>query len=355
MPEEPIHLLDEKGLDALLDRAFLELKLDDPKNESIMDGTSQSVIHSDYYELPGKHSNIKYLITKSGFKYLLIIAVSVISVIIYSISKKTNTASSIKQNEKQSEIPQKTTVVINDPAQKKGEKILKQNQPASQNYISDTLVKKLATALNLTNAGKNSDPIQHDSLKGPVKQAEAFLDIDGVDRGIFYHISGAEGTSDRNRHALFWYTHKELPNTYFVIEQLCWNKWVTRGKVIAGKGRPGRGNYSGKIPDKFLYKFKIPSHSGENGLRVVLMNDSNACLAVSKELKWTSKRVAKVSYTINKRNKEIRFSNDTYYELYNTSGEIVDQGSTRIISYATFEKGIYILNFDNSTATIKLK
>ena len=193
-----------------------------------------------------------------------------------------------------------------------------------------------------------SGQVQNDSLK-------KLVDIDGTERGIFYHISFADGPSGKKNHVLGWYTHKEIPRTHFVIEQLCRNKWIKRGERIAQKGLPGSGNYAGKINGKFLYTLKIPSHSGENGFRVLLMNDSNVCLATSKELLWTSKWAPKVEYSIKKRDKEIVFSSETYFELYDASGKLVKEGRATIISYDTLDEGDYTLNYDNTTATIKLK
>lgn len=198
----------------------------------------------------------------------------------------------------------------------------------------------------------------NDSLKVPV---EKLVDISGIERGIFYHISYNGGPrKDEINQTLFWYTHYELPaKTHFVIEHFCCNKWAQRGKV-SGKGRPGTGNYAGKEPGKYQYKFKVPAHSGENRWRVLLMNDSNVCLAVSKELRAVNNKgeptifTAKVDYTLKKKTKEICFSDETYYELYDAAGILVDGGRGKKISYSALEKGTYTLNYDNSTATVKL-
>jgi len=192
-----------------------------------------------------------------------------------------------------------------------------------------------------------------DTSKIKAKDAEKLVDDEGVERGIFYHIS-ANGGPDIKRHALFWYTHKEIPNTYFIVEQHCWNKWVERGKYT-GKGIPGHGEYAGKIQGKFLYKYKLPAHSGENGMRVLLMNDSNVCIAMSKELFYVNEKVPKVNYTLKKRDKEIHFSAETYFELYDPEGELVEKTYAKILSYKGLKEGTYKLNYDNTSTSIKLK
>jgi len=198
-----------------------------------------------------------------------------------------------------------------------------------------------------------------DSLKIP---GEKLVDISGIERGIFYHISYVGGpVTDEKNQTLYWYTHYELPvKTHFVIEHFIWNKW-TKGGKFSGKGRPGTDNYAGKEPGKYQYKFKIPGHSGENRWRVLQMNDSNVCLAVSKEIRAVNNKGeptvynAKVNYTIQKKTKEICFSAETYYELYDSSGKLIDEGRGKTISYADLEKGIYSLNYDNFTEAIKLE
>jgi hypothetical protein len=90
-------------------------------------------------------------------------------------------------------------------------------------------------------------------------------------------------------------------------------------------------------------------------MRVLQMNDSNSCIAVSKELKWLAVQTEKVDYTIKKRAKEISFNNATYYELYDSNNIIVKQGYGKTITYDELPKGVYRLNYDNFTTTIKLK
>ncbi len=101
------------------------------------------------------------------------------------------------------------------------------------------------------------------------------------------------------------------------------------------------------------YRFKIQPHSGENRMRVLLMNDSNVCLSISKELKWISPLTPKVSYTDKKGSKEINFSNETEYEVLDSSGTAVKVGRGTSVSYADLDIGTYTLNYDNSTATFK--
>lgn len=156
-----------------------------------------------------------------------------------------------------------------------------------------------------------------------------------------------------NNHLFFWYTKKYIPNTYFIVEHFCWGRWVNRRKVT--ETSVGKREYFGKTGSKCEYRFKIQPHSGENKLRVLLMNDSNVCLAISKEFKWVSPLTPKVTFTDKKKTKEIQFSTETDYEILDSKGNLVkdDRGTT--IFYADLDDGTYTLNYDNSTTTFTKK
>lgn len=176
----------------------------------------------------------------------------------------------------------------------------------------------------------------------------------GKDTAFFYHISYIGGPPSSENHTLCWYTWTEVPNTHFIIEHFCWNRWVKRGKVT-GKGRPGTGEYKGKEAGKFQYQFGITRHSGENKFRVLLMNDSNVCLAVSKELNGMQARAPKANYSIEKKGKEIQFSYTTYYEMYNAKDSLVKYGNGKTLNYFDLPEGIYTLYYDSSKTTLKIK
>lgn len=206
--------------------------------------------------------------------------------------------------------------------------------------------------------------LKHDSLK-TIKSTEKLVDILGVERGIFYHISYAggpkEGPVGKKDHILAWWTHKEIPKTYFSVEIFCWNRWVKRGKIIPGKGIVGTKDHSGRIPGKYYYTLKVPPHSGHNKWRVVLMNDSNVCIGVSKELDAITDKgepiafTPKIEHNHKKKIKEIQFSNTTYYELYDASGKLVAQDYAKFVSYLTLDKGSYTLYYDNTSTSFENK
>ena len=157
-----------------------------------------------------------------------------------------------------------------------------------------------------------------------------------------------------NNHLLVWNTKKYIPKTYFVVEKFYWGKWVKQLKV--NENSPlGKREYFSKKESNCIYKFKIPPHSGENIIRVRLMNDSNVCLAISKELKWISVATPKVSYTDKKGSKEIRFSDETNYEILDSKGTLIKDGRGISVSYADLKEGTYTLNYDNTSTSLNLK
>jgi len=157
-----------------------------------------------------------------------------------------------------------------------------------------------------------------------------------------------------NNHLLCWQAKNFIPNTYFVIEHLCWDRWIKRRKITE-TSILGKREYFEKTGSNCQYKFRTPPHSGENRIRVLLMNDSNVCLAISRELKWVSTATAKVTYSTKKNTKQISFSSETDYEIINSKGILVKEGRGTSVSYADLDEGTYILNYDNSSTTFTKK
>ena len=184
----------------------------------------------------------------------------------------------------------------------------------------------------------------------------AFGQTNEKDTTFFSHLSFNDQKrlpEGPNNHLLFWHTRQYIPGTYFVVEHFCWGRWVNRRKIT--EKTVGKHEYFGKKGNNCEYRFKIQPHSGENRMRVLLMNDSNVCLAISRELKWISPLTPKVNYSDKKGAKEIRFSNETDYEILDPKGTLVRDGRGTSVSYADLDDGTYTLNYDNSSASFVKK
>jgi hypothetical protein len=166
------------------------------------------------------------------------------------------------------------------------------------------------------------------------------------DTGMIYHIAYHGYTPNNHDKTLFWHTNNEVPQTHFIVELFCWNRWVAKGKVSAS-GKSGKHNY----------RLKVLPHSGENIFRVVLVNDSNVRIASSRELHSVLNNtiVPIVKYTDKKGAKEVSFNYETDYEIHDSKGTLVKEGRGTSVSYADLGEGTYTLYYDNSSYSILRK
>ncbi|MDX1444791.1 hypothetical protein [Lishizhenia sp.] len=142
-----------------------------------------------------------------------------------------------------------------------------------------------------------------------------------------------------------WSTKNEEGKIPFKIEQYRWNKWITVGEV-EGLGTPDINSYS----------FQITPHSGTNKIRVVQI-DHTGIKNKSPEIIFES-NADEVFLASNKIDEEIRFVNKqkkaspTRYELFDAYGNIVKKGYGEIVACTSLKKGLYHLNYDNTTERI---
>ena len=176
--------------------------------------------------------------------------------------------------------------------------------------------------------------------------ARTFGQTKDRDTGMIYHITYHGYTPNNHDKTLFWFTNNEAPQTQFIVELFCWNRWVKKGKVPCS-GKPGKHKYS----------LEVLPHSGENIFRVRLVNDSSICVASSTELPSVLNNtiVPVVNYTDKKGAKEVKFSYETDYEIRDLKGTLLKEGRGTSVSYADLEEGTYTLYYDTSSATIVRK
>jgi hypothetical protein len=133
---------------------------------------------------------------------------------------------------------------------------------------------------------------------------------------------------------LRWGTKGESGKLAFAVEHYRWNKWVNVGEV-EGTGTSGLNEYS----------FKIAPHSGENQFRVKQVDYTGKSRS-STTAKYKSLS-PEVSFSPLKASKEIIFSDETMYEIYDIYGNIVKKGFAKKVDVSNLIKNIYYLNFDN--------
>ena len=140
---------------------------------------------------------------------------------------------------------------------------------------------------------------------------------------------------------LKWSTKNESGSLPFIIEQFKWNKWIPVGEVN------GLGT-----PDNHEYSFKVTAHSGANKYRVKQ-------IGLGSEPKYSNHVLynsmsEKPTFTMEASN-QVKFSNETAYELYDNFGLIVKKGYGKDLSISDLSKGKYYLCYDNEVSEIDKK
>lgn len=138
---------------------------------------------------------------------------------------------------------------------------------------------------------------------------------------------------------LKWNTKNETGKLPFIIEQYRWNKWVKAGE-IEGKG----------VGDNNEYIYKVPTlHSGENQVRVKQV-DYTSQPRLSRPVKFNNISMPECTFNPVKVSKDITFSCETLYEIYDQFGNVVKKGFGKMVDCGNLAKGVYYLNYDNKTA-----
>lgn len=142
---------------------------------------------------------------------------------------------------------------------------------------------------------------------------------------------------------LKWTATEEINKLPFIVEQFRWNKWIKVGEA-GGMGGEGE-NY---------YETKVLFHSGKNQFRVKQV-DYSGPLRWSKPATFICDTCVNVTYTIDKTRKQIIFSKETLYELYDKESQVVKRGLGKEIDCSGLKKAKYYMNYDNTTTDITFK
>lgn len=141
---------------------------------------------------------------------------------------------------------------------------------------------------------------------------------------------------------LSWTTKNEMGSLPFVIEQFRWNKWVPIGQV-EGKGTMENNSYS----------FQTIAHSGENKFRVKQVGFGGIA-KTSNSVSFVS-TLTQPTFTLAKDSKNIQFSNETLYEVFDQYGNVIKRGFGNVLDIANLSRGDYYLCYDNVMTDFKKK
>lgn len=152
-------------------------------------------------------------------------------------------------------------------------------------------------------------------------------------RSTFDVVSGSMKVTKDGK--FVWTTRNETGKLKFIVEQKRWNKWVKVAEVD-GKG----------TPDQHYYEVKYSPYSGENLIRVKQVDVTGP--RVSDNCKYRSMTPV-ITFKQDAKTGEITFSGETKYEVFDTFGNIVLQGTGNSVDISSLKKGSYFINYDNKT------
>jgi len=133
--------------------------------------------------------------------------------------------------------------------------------------------------------------------------------------------------------SLKWSTKGETGKLPYIVEQFRWNKWVKVGEV--------EGNGTSDVNQ---YAFKVTPHSGKNQFRVKQV-DYTGQPRLSKPVDFNS-TISEVTFSPVKVSKDILFSEETMFEIYDQYGNVVKKGFAKTVDASNLPKGVYYLNWD---------
>ncbi|HET6992526.1 MAG TPA: hypothetical protein VFJ43_14430, partial [Bacteroidia bacterium] len=102
------------------------------------------------------------------------------------------------------------------------------------------------------------------------------------------------------------------------------------------------------------YTFQVAPHSGENRFRVKQVGFGKE-VKYTPEVTYTPADKPALTFTQSSDSKQIVFSGESLYEMYDSYGNVVLKGFGSKIDLSDFAKGVYYLCFDNQVKDITRK
>lgn len=136
---------------------------------------------------------------------------------------------------------------------------------------------------------------------------------------------------------LTWNSNSQSQPLIYEVEQYRWKKWVKIAEVD-----------SKETSESHIYGCKILTHHGENVIRIKISTYPCISRSITVDL-----NIPLVTFTLDAKKKEIYFSNETLYEISDIKNMVLKRGFGTVVSYENLPKGLYTLNYDNSTTEFK--
>lgn len=139
--------------------------------------------------------------------------------------------------------------------------------------------------------------------------------------------------------------YETYKSTYY-IEQFMWNKWVVVGEIW--------NNFTSSDSVN-CYQFQTDLISGENKFRITTPCDfMNYCPGGNANCSTSVKTTPKepMIYELHTKGNDLLLSNPTRYEVYDSNGNLVKRGYTKDKFFVGLPKGLYYINYDNTTGDV---
>ena len=145
-----------------------------------------------------------------------------------------------------------------------------------------------------------------------------------------------------NGNNLSWTSIREIGSIPFVVEQFKWNKWVEVA-AIDGKG----------VSKESFYEVSVPAHKGLNIFRIKQKDSKH--INYSEKMEFDVQDVVAINLLEDKVFEEIRFSQNTPFELYDEYGVLQAIGEGDRIFMTEMQPGRYFLNYGSQFGQVVIK
>jgi hypothetical protein len=162
---------------------------------------------------------------------------------------------------------------------------------------------------------------------------------------LHYNVSksGIKNVTIDSTGLIKWETVTSASCIYIVLQHK-WHKWIDLDTLKPGK----TGVYE-------PYSYQAQLHSGENKFRLASSCRSNHCFRKLTAPYSIQSNMKKVAYKMDKERHTILFDTPTKYEIFNRYGERIKGGFGESVSLSELSDRHYFINYDNTSAKIKLK
>ncbi len=141
---------------------------------------------------------------------------------------------------------------------------------------------------------------------------------------------------NRKNPIITWHIEGDDIEQDIELEHFRWNNWITIEAITPSE-----------VPNFPKFETTFEPHSGKNLLRLKY-TDEDGHIYFSNNIKFNS-RTTVIHLLSDKVKTNLEFTDETQYEIFNMTGNLLLYGKDISVDVSELEKGQYIVNFDNKT------